>query len=224
MAPIVKICGLSTAATLEAALEAGADMVGFVFFPKSPRHVGYETARALGRHARGRAMIVALSVDADDGTLARIVEALTPDLLQLHGRETPARVKNVRERFARPTMKAIGVAAPGDLAAAEPYDAVSDFLLIDAKPPKGAVLPGGNGLPFDWRFAEDFSPRRPWILSGGLDPTNVAEAIASTRARGVDVSSGVERAPGVKDEARIEAFVAAARCSFAQASEKELNE
>ncbi len=219
MTPIVKICGLSTAATLEAALAAGADMAGFVFFPKSPRHVGYETARALGAQARGRARIVALSVDADDNALGRIIEALSPDILQLHGRETPSRVREIRQRFGRPTMKAIGVAAPEDFAAAALYDGVADFLLIDAKPPRDAVLPGGNGLAFDWRLARRFSPKRPWLLSGGLDSDNVAEAIASAGAFGVDVSSGVESAPGVKDEMKIRAFIAAARSAFARATE-----
>jgi phosphoribosylanthranilate isomerase len=219
MTPIVKICGLSTAPTLDAALRAGADIVGFVFFAKSPRHVGFEAARALGARARGRARIAALSVDADDDALTRIVEALGPDILQLHGRETPARVKEIGRRFACATMKAIGVAAPGDLAAAEPYAGVADFLLIDAKPPKDAVLPGGNGLAFDWRLAGGFSPRTPWLLSGGLDPGNVAEAIALTGARGVDVSTGVESAPGVKDEGKIASFVAAAREAFARSRE-----
>jgi len=219
MTPIVKICGLSTAATLEAALAAGADMAGFVFFPKSPRHVGYETARALGAQARGRARIVALSVDADDDALGRIIEALSPDILQLHGRETPSRVGEIRQRFGRPTMKAIGVAAAEDFAAAARYDGVADFLLIDAKPPRDAILPGGNGLAFDWRLARRFSPKRPWLLSGGLDSDNVAEAIASAGVFGVDVSSGVESAPGVKDEMKIRAFIAAARSAFARATE-----
>jgi len=219
MTPIVKICGLSTPATLEAALAAGADMVGFVFFAKSPRHIGFDAARALGAQARGRAKVVALSVDADDDLLSLIVEALSPDILQLHGRESPARVKEIGARFGRATMKAIGVAAPEDLAPAAAYDSVADFLLIDAKPPRDAALPGGNGLPFDWRLARDFSPRTAWLLSGGLDPANVAEAIALTGARGVDVSSGVESAPGLKDEGKIAAFVAAARAAFARATE-----
>jgi phosphoribosylanthranilate isomerase len=219
MSPIVKICGLSTPATLDAALAAGADMVGFVFFAKSPRHIGFDAARALGEQARGRAKVVALSVDADDETLSRIVETLSPDILQLHGRESPKRVTEIGARFGRATMKAVGVGAPEDLAAAEAYDSVADFLLIDAKPPRDAVLPGGNGLPFDWRLTRDFSPRSPWLLSGGLDPANVAEAIALTGARGVDVSSGVESAPGIKDEEKIAAFVAAARAAFARATE-----
>ncbi len=216
MAPTVKICGLSTGLTLDAALDAGADMVGFVFFSKSPRHIDWATGRALGRQARGRATIAALSVDADDDTLKRIVEALSPDLMQLHGSETPARVKEIRELFGRPTMKAIGVATHGDLAAAKTYEGVADHLLIDAKPPKGAVLPGGNGRPFDWSLTREFRPSVPWLLSGGLDPDTVEAAIALSGARGVDVSSGVESAPGVKDPARIRAFVAAARRAFAR--------
>jgi phosphoribosylanthranilate isomerase len=219
MTPIVKICGLSTAATLEAALQAGADMVGFVFFVKSPRHVDFAAARALGRQARGRARIVALSVDASDDALARIVEALAPDILQLHGRESLARVREIGARFGCATIKAVGVAAPEDIAAAQPYDGVADFLLIDAKPPKDAALPGGNGLPFDWRVARGLSLKSPWLLSGGLDPANVANAIALTGAQGVDVSSGVENGPGIKDEGKIAAFVLAARRAFARATE-----
>ena len=216
MTPVVKICGLSTAPTLDAALDAGADMVGFVFFPKSPRHIDFATARALGRRVEGRAKIVALSVDADDETLKRIVDALSPDLMQLHGAETPARVKRIGELCALPTMKAIGVAARADLAQAQAYEGVADTLLIDAKPPKDAALPGGNGRPFDWRLTRDFhgvglAPVRR------LDPENVATAIALSGARGVDVSSGVESAPGVKDERKIRAFVAAARRAFARA-------
>ena len=216
MTPVVKICGLSTALTLDAALDAGADMVGFVFFSKSPRHIDWATARALGRQARGRATIVALSVDADDDTLKLIVDALSPDLMQLHGSESPARVKEISELFGRPTMKAIGVATHGDLTAAQAYEGVADHLLIDAKPPKGAILPGGNGRPFDWSLTREFRPSVPWLLSGGLDPDTVEAAIALSQARGVDVSSGVESAPGVKDPAKIRAFVAAARRAFAR--------
>jgi phosphoribosylanthranilate isomerase len=217
MTPVVKICGLSTATTLDAALEAGADMVGFVFFPKSPRHIDWTTARALGLQARGQAKIVALSVDADDETLERIVDALSPDIMQLHGTETPARVKEIGELCGRLTMKAIGIATRADLGQAEAYKGVADYLLIDAKPPKDAVLPGGNGRPFDWSLARDFHFSRPWLLSGGLDPDTVGAAIAQSQAQGVDVSSAVERAPGVKDEAKIRAFVAAARRAFAHA-------
>ena len=220
MTPTVKICGLSDAATLEAALAAGADMVGFVFFPTSPRHVSMESARALGERARGRARIVALTVDADERSLDSIFEALGPDLLQLHGRETPDEVAAIGRRYARPTMKAVGVADVGDFAAAEPYGGAADWLLIDAKPPKTAVLPGGNGVPFDWRLARGFSPALPWLLSGGLDPENVERAVSQSNALGVDVSSGVETAPGVKDPARIGAFVAAARRAFQRAAEQ----
>ena len=216
MTPTVKICGLSTPATLDAALDAGAEMVGFVFFQKSPRHIDWATARALGRQVQGRAKIVALSVDADDETLKRIVDSLSPDLMQLHGSELPARVKEIAERFARLTMKAIGVAARMDLAQAEAYEGIADYLLIDAKPPKDAALPGGNGRPFDWGLTRDFRARVPWLLSGGLDPTTVETAIARSGARGVDVSSGVESAPGVKDPAKVGAFVAAARRAFAR--------
>jgi phosphoribosylanthranilate isomerase len=219
MTPLIKICGLSTLATLDAALDARADMVGFVFFPKSPRHVEWGTARALGHRARGRAKIVALSVDADDDALKRIVDALAPDLFQLHGRESPARVERIRELCGRPTIKAIGVAAREDLAAAEPYASVADLMLIDAKPPKDAALPGGNGRPFDWSLAREFHCNRPWLLSGGLDPETVEAAIAQSGASGVDVSSGVESAPGVKDIRKIGAFVAAARRAFARAAE-----
>ena len=217
MTPVVKICGLSTAATLDAALEAGADMVGFVFFPKSPRHIDWATARALGRRVEGRAKVAALSVDADDETLERIADALSPDLMQLHGGETPARVKRIGELCARPTMKAIGVATGAHLAAAEDYWGVADPDLIDAKRLKDAALPGGNGRPFDWSLTRGFHFPGPWLLSGGLDPETVAAAITLSGARGVDVSSGVESAPGVKDPAKIRAFVAAARRAFARA-------
>jgi phosphoribosylanthranilate isomerase len=219
MISTVKICGLSTAATLEAALGAGADMVGLVFFPKSPRFVSLDQAAALAAQTRGRAKIVALSVDADDETLAAIVAAASPDMLQLHGRETPARVAAIRRAYRRPVMKAIGVSERGDFAHARDYEGVADWLLIDAKPPKDASRPGGNGRAFDWRLARDFAPNLPWLLSGGLDAANVAEAIALSGASGVDVSSGVESAPGVKDEGKIAAFTTAARAAFAHAQE-----
>jgi phosphoribosylanthranilate isomerase len=219
MPSTVKICGLSTAETLDAALDAGADMVGFVFFAKSPRFVGLDRARELAGRARGRAKIVALSVDADDAALGEIVTSVAPDLMQLHGKESPERVEAIKRAFGVGAMKAIGVAEAGDLDRAADYDGVADWLLIDAKPPKGAVLPGGNGLPFDWRLARRFAPSRPWLLSGGLDPANVGEAIALTGARGVDVSSGVESAPGVKDIDKIKAFIAAARAAFARRDE-----
>ena len=190
-------------------------MVGFVFFSKSPRHIDWATARALGRQAQGRAKIVALSVDADDDTLKRIVDALSPDLMQLHGQRNSGAGERDRRAF-RPSDHEgdRGRDARADLAQAEPYEGVADTLLIDAKPPKGAVLPGGNGRPFDWSLTREFRPSVPWLLSGGLDPDTVETAIALSGARGVDVSSGVESAPGVKDPAKIRAFVAAARRAF----------
>ena len=214
MSQAIKICGLSTAPTLAAALEAGADMVGLVFFEKSPRCVTYEQARGLAARARQRAEIVALCVDAPDEALQKIIAATEPDFLQLHGQESPSRVAEIQEKFGVSAIKAIGVADAADFAKAGEYKDAADALLIDAKPPKDAVLPGGNGVPFDWRLARNFHPRKPWLLSGGLDAGNVAEAIALSRTRGVDVSSGVESAPGVKDVEKIRAFVASARAAF----------
>ena len=219
MVSTVKICGLATAATMEAALDAGADMVGLVFFAKSPRFVSLDHAQELAALARNRARVVALTVDAADDLLAAIVAVVGPDLMQLHGRETPQRVAAIKQTYGLPTMKAIGVAAAADFAGAQDYEGVADWLLIDAKPPKDALLPGGNGRPFDWRLARDFAPRIPWLLSGGLDPDNVGEAIALSGARGVDVSSGVEQAPGVKDEKKIAAFAAAARAALTREHE-----
>jgi phosphoribosylanthranilate isomerase len=207
----VKICGLSSAATLDVALESGADMVGFVFFEPSPRNLSTGAARALAAEVRGRAKKVALTVDAEDAKLQAIVEALAPDILQLHGKETPQRVRTIRARFGIPVMKAIGVASPADLAKTEAYAEAADTLLFDAKPAPEAVLPGGNGQAFDWSILKGFAADRPWMLSGGLDATNVAEALTATGARAVDVSSGVESAPGMKDPARIAAFIAAVR-------------
>ena len=209
----VKICGLSTASTLAAAVAAGADMVGFVFFPPSPRHLSLETARTLSGQVGGKALKVALSVDADDGLLDGIVAALAPDWLQLHGRETPERVQAIKARFGLPVMKALHISTPDDLTAVAAYDGIADRLMFDAKPPKGAVLPGGNGAAFDWAILENLTLSAPWMLSGGLGPDNVAEALRITRAPGVDVSSGVERTPGIKDEGMIVDFVARARAA-----------
>src|SRR5262245_3273783 len=211
MSLIVKICGLSTPETLDAALDAGADMVGFVFFPPSPRHLAFETASALGRRVRGRAQKVALTVDADDTLLTAIVAALEPDLLQLHGKEPPARVAAIRKNFGLPVMKAIAVAAKGDLGAVAAYAEVADRMLFDGRPPREATRPGGLGKAFDCRLLEDLDPGVPFMLSGGLDAGNVSEALHITRAPAVDVSSGVERAPGEKDADKIRAFVRAAR-------------
>ncbi|NIX75739.1 phosphoribosylanthranilate isomerase [Microvirga terricola] len=212
----VKICGLSTPETLEAALQAGADWVGFVRFAKSPRHVDLSLGQRLSALAKGRAGRVVLLVDAEDAAIAEAVTALDPDLLQLHGHETPERVAAIRSTFKKPVMKAIGIAEAGDLAALDAYSAIADHLLLDAKPPKTPeALPGGNGLPFDWRLLTGLDPRLSFMLSGGLNPGNVAEAIRLTKARAVDVSSGVEVAPGVKDSGKIEAFIKAARAAYA---------
>src|SRR5579883_486593 len=216
----VKICGLSTPEALDAALEAGADMVGFVFFPPSPRHLALEAARALGAGVRGRAQKVALTVDADDALLHAVVEALRPDLLQLHGNEPPARVAAVKNRFALPVMKAIAVETKADLAAVGPYVGLADRFLFDARPPRQATRPGGLGKSFDWRLLERIEPAVPFMLSGGLDIGNVAEALRMTAAPGVDVSSGVERAPGQKDPDKIRAFIRAARDAAAKAIDR----
>lgn len=207
----VKICGLRTVADVAAAAAAGAAYAGFVFFAKSPRHLTIAQARELAIAAPVGLAKVALVVDADDAALDAIIEAVPLDMLQLHGHETPDRVAEVRARYGLPVMKAVGVADEGDLTAVFEYSTVADQLLIDAKPPKGATLPGGNGLSFDWRLVAQRRWLRPWMLAGGLTPDNVAEAIRLTNARQVDVSSGVESAPGVKDAARMADFVAAAR-------------
>lgn len=211
MSFVVKICGLSTPETLEVALEAGADMVGFVFFEASPRHVGLGTARELGRLSHGRALKVALTVDADDATLENCIEALRPDLLQLHGGESVARLRDIRTKFGLPVMKALPVATAADLAPLPGYAAVADRILFDARAPKDATRPGGLGVPFDWRLLDDLRLAIPFMVGGGLSADNVAEAIRVTRADGVDVSSGIESAPGVKDPDKIRAFIRAAR-------------
>jgi phosphoribosylanthranilate isomerase len=211
MSVLIKICGLRTAEALDVSLHAGAEMVGFVFFPPSPRHLDFAAARLLGARVKGRALKVALSVDADDAQLAAIIEAVAPDILQLHGRESPKRVLAVKARFRLPVMKAIAVEARDDLACVPEYAEVADRLIFDAHAPHDATRPGGLGKPFEWRLLKNLDPRVPFMLSGGLNPDNVAEAIAITRAGGVDVSSGVERAPGDKDPDLIRAFIRAAR-------------
>jgi phosphoribosylanthranilate isomerase len=207
---LVKICGLSTPATLAATIAAGADLAGFVFFPKSPRHIDLDTARALGEQATGRIGKVALTVDADDAALDALIAALRPDMLQLHGHESPARVEAIKARCGLPVIKAIGVATAADVAAAADFESVADTLLFDARPAPDAVVPGGAGVSFDWGLLRNIRATN-WMLSGGLDPANVAAALAQTGAPGVDVSSGVERARGVKDAEKIAAFVAAVR-------------
>lgn len=213
MSLIVKICGLSTPSTLDAALAAGSDMVGFVFFPASPRHVDLDTARVLGKQARGRATKVALSVDADDALLANSIDALQPQILQLHGSESVARIRDIKQKFGLPVMKALPVASKADLAVLPGYAAVCDRILFDAKPPKDATRPGGLGEPFDWHLLEGLNLALPYMVSGGLDAGNVAEALRITRAGGVDISSGVESAPGIKDPDMIRDFIRAARAT-----------
>lgn len=211
----VKICGLSTVETVEAAVTAGADYLGFVFFPKSPRHISLEAAAELKAHVPSSVMKVALTVDADNETLDAAVAALRPDIIQLHGAETPERLKELKARYGLLLMKAIGVAEPGDPERSEIYRESADLLLFDAKPPKSMAnaLPGGNGLVFDWSLIAGHRPDMPWMLSGGLTPDNVGEAIRVTGAKTVDVSSGVETAPGRKSPGLIEAFIKAARAA-----------
>lgn len=207
----VKICGLKTAEALAAALDGGASHVGFIFFPKSPRNILPEEAGQLRRAALGRAGAVAVTVDADDALLDGIVAAMAPDMLQLHGKESPARVAAVKARYALPVMKALSVSEAADVEAAAAYEEVADRMLFDARPPKGAELPGGNGVPFDWRILDGY--RGDYFLSGGLTPENVGAAIRLLDPPGLDVSSGVESAPGEKDLGLIAAFFAAVRAA-----------
>jgi phosphoribosylanthranilate isomerase len=207
----VKICGLTRAEDVAAVAAAGGAYGGFVFFLKSPRNVTPDQARALALLAPPGLAKVALVVDADDAALDAITQAVPLDMLQLHGHETPERVLAVRARYGLPVMKAVGVAEEADLPKIGLYAQVADQILIDAKPPKGVDLPGGNGLAFDWRLIAGKRWAKPWMLAGGLTPENVAEAVAMTGARQVDVSSGVESAPGLKDAGRITAFVQAAQ-------------
>ncbi|KHK91029.1 phosphoribosylanthranilate isomerase [Novosphingobium malaysiense] len=206
----IKICGISTPMALEAAIRARADHAGFVFFPKSPRHVSPAQAAELAERAKGRIARVGLFVDADDATLAEAVEAADLDVLQLHGKETPERAAQLRARFGRKVWKALPVASADDVERARAYAGAIDMLLFDAKTPTGA-LPGGMGLSFDWGLVAGWKGATAWGLAGGLTPDNVAEALAITQAPLVDTSSGVESAPGVKDEDRIAAFCAAVR-------------
>ena len=222
MSVIVKICGLATEEALEVALDAGADMVGFVFFAPSPRHLAFAKAHALGVRVLERAQKVALTVDAADDFLDAVVEALQPDMLQLHGTEPPARVERVRRLFGLPVMKALPVAVKSDLDAIVRYAGAADRLLFDARAPREATRPGGLGKPFDWHLLENLDPGVPFMLSGGLHADNVGDALHVTRAGGVDVSSGVERAPGEKDHDKIRAFVRAARDAAARIADKKL--
>ena len=207
----VKICGLRTAADVEAVARAGAAYAGFVFFAKSPRNLSIAEAKLVALAAPTGLAKVALVVNADDAALEAILSQVPIDMLQLHGAESPERVSEVRTRFGLPVMKAVGLSGEADLAAIMDYSLVADQLLIDAKPGSGTDLPGGNGLAFDWRLLVGRRWLRPWMLAGGLTPDNVAEAVRLTGVQQVDVSSGVESAPGVKDYAKVAAFVTAAR-------------
>lgn len=210
MTPAVKICGLTDAEGMAAAVDAGARYVGLVFFAKSPRHVTVPQAAALAAQVPLGIAKVGLFVDPDDDLLARVLRDVPLDMIQLHGNETPARVTELRAMTGLPVIKAVGIADAGDLASLWDYGLVADMLLIDAKPPRDAELPGGNGLAFDWRLLVGRQMLKPWLLAGGLTPDNVHEALRLTRAPGVDVSSGVESAPGQKDPALIHRFVARA--------------
>jgi phosphoribosylanthranilate isomerase len=210
MAVQVKICGIRSEDALAAAIEASADFAGFVFFANSPRHVAPETAGRLAEMARDRIRTVALLVDPSDAELDEILMTVEPDIIQLHGAETPERVADIRGQAARPVLKAVKVATAADIIAASAFPA-ADMFLFDAKPAKSAALPGGNGVPFDWPLLAQTPPERPFMLSGGLTADNIAEAIRVTSAQAVDTSSGVERAPGEKDPAAIRRFVQAAK-------------
>jgi phosphoribosylanthranilate isomerase len=211
MSIAVKICGVNSPEALRWAAEAGADFVGFVYFPPSPRAVTPAQSGAISASLEGGPRRVGLFVDPEDALLEAALATTALDVIQLHGEETPARVAEIRMRFGVPVMKAVGIATEADLAQIAPYAEVADRLLLDAKPPPDAVLPGGNAAPFEWRLARLARISRPWLLAGGLTPANVAEAIAASGAPGVDVSSGVERARGVKDAGLIQALIAAAR-------------
>jgi phosphoribosylanthranilate isomerase len=207
----VKICGLKTEVALEAALAGGADYVGLVFFPPSPRSIDPAAATALVAKARGRAKVAALLVDAEDALIDAVVKAVGPDALQLHGDESPDRAVDIRRRWDLPVIKAIKVATANDARQALNYRAMVDYILFDARPPEGATRPGGHGAAFDWTVLNGVKEHVPYILSGGLTPDNVADAIRATRARIVDVSSGVESSPGEKDLALIQRFLQAAK-------------
>jgi phosphoribosylanthranilate isomerase len=209
MALLVKICGINSAESADAAVRARADFAGLVFHPASPRHLTFEAARALAERMRGRVRLVALVADAGDEMIAEVLKAVNPDFLQLHGKESPTRAAAVRGRFGVPLIKAIPVAEGADLASVPCYEQSCDMFLFDAKAPEG-LAPGGHGAPFDWQLLRGRTFSRPWLLAGGLTPENVARAVAAANAPGVDVSSGVESAPGIKSADLIAAFVSAA--------------
>lgn len=211
----VKICGLSTLESVDAAIDAGADLVGFVFYPRSPRHVSFPLAKKLAARARGRAKIVALVVDADDAAIQEIDNIVAPDMYQAHGAETPQRVQEITALTGKPVIKAIKVGVIADIAQATAYAGKASLILYDAKAPETLVnaLPGGNGIAFDWNLLGSSQQSEGFILSGGLNPDNVAKAIRVTGAPIVDVSSGVESAPGIKDLSLIRKFIEAAKAA-----------
>jgi phosphoribosylanthranilate isomerase len=211
MSTLVKICGLKTEDAVDAAVKAGADMVGFIVFDRSPRHVSLDQAARLGVRVPSSAAKVLLTVDADDASLAAAIAALDPAFLQLHGAETPERVAAIRAGFGVKVIKAIGIGARADLDLIRRYDGIADMLLFDARPRSDASRPGGNGAGFDWSLLAGLATKKPWLLAGGLDAGNVVQALRETGASGVDVSSGVESAPGVKDKSKIAAFIAEVR-------------
>ncbi|QNQ61530.1 phosphoribosylanthranilate isomerase [Brucella sp. 6810] len=216
MALDIKICGLKTPEAVAAALDGGATHIGFIFFPKSPRHITPDVAARLRAAATGRAVAVAVTVDADDETLDEIVKTVRPDMLQLHGGETPERVRFLKARYNLPVMKAFSIREAGDLEAIAPYRGIADRFLFDAKPPKGSELPGGNGISFDWNLLAALDADIDYMLSGGLNADNIAEALLKTGAPGIDISSGVECAPGEKDVRLIENFFQAVADANAQ--------
>lgn len=218
----IKICGLKTADTLAAALDGGASHVGFIFFAKSPRNVAPQEAGRLREAARGRAKAVAVTVDADDETLDALVRAMSPDMLQLHGREAPERVGEVRARYGLPVMKAFSIREAADLETTKSYRGIADRFLFDAKAPPGSDLPGGNGVAFDWRLLEGLDPSVDYMLSGGLSAANIGAALAGARPSGIDISSGVESAPGIKDIKLIGDFFRAVRAAAPEQARQEI--
>lgn len=208
---MIKICGLSTTEAVDRAVELGASHIGFIFFPKSPRHIEPDIAGLLADRVRGRSKIVAVTVDADTDDLDEIVALLKPDMLQLHGHESPDRMLMLKALYGLPLIKAFSVRDADDLRGIEPYIGIADLFLFDAKPPKGSDLPGGNGVSFDWTLMAALDDGLPYMLSGGLNDSNVALALKETKAPGIDVSSGVESAPGIKDLTMIDRFFAAVR-------------
>jgi len=213
MRTLVKICGLNAQDAVDAAVKAGADMVGFVVFDRSPRHVSLDQAAGLGARVPSSVAKVLLTVDADDASLAAAIAALDPAFLQLHGTETPERVAAIRAGFGVKVIKAIAIGERPDLDLIRCYDDIADMLLFDALPRLDATRPGGNGAGFDWSLLAGVATKKPWLLAGGLDAGNVGQALRETRAPGVDVSSGVESAPGVKDRAKIAEFIAVVRAA-----------